>query len=140
MEIGGSQLNAVELAAAVRDLGHEAIVFGQPGPLLQRVRELQLEFVESPPLGRRPSWRVMSALSRLVQQRGVDLVHGYEWTTALEIYGGPRAWLGVPAVATVMSMAVAPFLPFDLPLIVGTEQIAAHERTRGRSDVFVVEP
>jgi glycosyltransferase involved in cell wall biosynthesis len=140
MEIGGSQLNAVELAAAVRDLGHQVVIFGQPGPLLQRVRELQLEFVESPPLGRRPSWRVMSALSRLVEKREIDLVHGYEWTTALEIYGGPRAWLGVPAVATVMSMAVAPFLPFDLPLIVGTEQIAAYERARGRSDVFVLEP
>ena len=31
LEIGGSQINAIELAAAVRDLGHEVIVFGQPG-------------------------------------------------------------------------------------------------------------
>ena len=75
----------------------------------------------------------MRALRRLVAERGVDVVHGYEWTTALEAYFGPRARDGVPAVATVMSMAVAPFLPLDMPLVVGTEQIADHERRLGRS-------
>ena len=68
------------------------------------------------------------------------MVHGYEWTTALEAYWGAQVRYGVPAVATVMSMAVAPFLPHDLPLVVGTEQIAAHERDRGRPDVSVIEP
>ena len=140
LEIGGSQLNAVELAAAVRDLGHEVLVFGQPGPLVERVREMELEFVAAPRPRGRPAPRVMRALCGLVEQRAVDVVHGYEWTTALEAYWGPRARLGVPAVATVMSMAVAPFLPHDLPLIVGTEQIAAHEREAGRSLVAVIEP
>ncbi len=82
----------------------------------------------------------MRALGRLVEERGADLVHGYEWTTALEAYWGPRARRGVPAVATVMSMAVAPFLPRDMPLVVGTEQIADHERRAGRSNVAVIEP
>jgi glycosyltransferase involved in cell wall biosynthesis len=140
MELGGSQLNAIELAAAVRDLGHEVLVFGHPGPLLDRVADLDLEFVAAPPLGRRPSPAVMAGLTRLVRKRGVDVVHGYEWTTALEAYLGPRARLGTAAVATVMSMAVAPFLPYDLPLVVGTEQIAAHERDRGRGNVSVIEP
>jgi glycosyltransferase involved in cell wall biosynthesis len=48
--------------------------------------------------------------------------------------------LGVPAVATVMSMAVAPFIPRDLTLVVGTEEIADHERRRGRLGVHVIEP
>ena len=140
LDIGGSQLNAIELAAAVRDLGHEVIVFGQPGPLVDRIGELGLEHVPAPRPGSRPSPAVMRALCRLVRHRGVDLVHGYEWTTALEAYWGPRTILGVPAVATVMSMAVAPFLPDELPLVVGTEQIAAHERARGRPWVEVIEP
>jgi glycosyltransferase involved in cell wall biosynthesis len=67
-------------------------------------------------------------------------VHGYEWTTALEAYFGPRACHGVPAVATVMSMSVAPFLPRDMPLVVGTEQIADHETRAGRPGVTVIEP
>jgi len=140
LEIGGSQLNAIELAAGVRDLGHEVVVFGQRGPLEERIDELDLEFVEAPRPRGRPSPRVMRALCELVDRRAMDLVHGYEWTTALEAYWGPRARCGVPAVATVMSMAVAPFLPRDMPLVVGTEQIADHERSAGRGAVTVIEP
>jgi glycosyltransferase involved in cell wall biosynthesis len=140
LDIGGSQINAVDLAAAVRDLGHEVLVFGQPGPLAERIERLGLELVAAPPPRGRPAPRVMRALDALVRERGIELVHGYEWTTALEAYWGPRARLGTPCVATVMSMAVAPFIPRDLPLIVGTEQIAAHEREAGRALVDVLEP
>ena len=140
MEIGGSQLNAIELGAAVADLGHEVIVFGQPGGLVERVRELGLEFVPAPAPRGRPAPKVMRALRRLARERGVDVVHGYEWTTALEAYWGPRMRDGVPAVATVMSTAVAPFLPLDMPLVVGTDQIADHERRQGRRTVAVIEP
>jgi len=140
LEIGGSQLNAVELAGAVRDIGHEVVVFGRPGPLVQRIAELDLEFVPAPRPRVRPSPGVMQALGALVRSRSIDIVHGYEWTTALEAYWGPRARDGVPVVATVMSMAVAPFLPRDMPLVVGTEQIAEHERARGRAGVSVIEP
>ncbi len=61
--IGGSQLNAIELAAAVRDRGHETLVFGRSGPLRQRIDELGLEFVEAPPQGRRPSFPDARALA-----------------------------------------------------------------------------
>lgn len=140
LEIGGSQINAIELAGAVRDLGNDVIVFGQPGALVERVTAMGLEFVPAPQPRGRPSPKVMRALRSLVDERAVDVVHGYEWTTALEAYWGPRARDGVPAVATVMSMAVAPFLPLDMPLAVGTEQIADHERAAGRCSVTVIEP
>lgn len=140
LEIGGSQINAIELAGAVQALGHEVIVFGQPGGLVERVTAMGLEFVRAPAPRGRPSPKVMRALRRLVSERDVEIVHGYEWTTALEAYWGPRAHAGVPAVATVMSMAVAPFLPRDMPLVVGTEQIADHERRGGRREVAVIEP
>ena len=140
LHVGGSQINAIDLAGAVRDRGHEVIVFGQPGPLVDRVTAMGLEFVPAPQPRGRPSPKVMRALRRLVAERDVDLVHGYEWTTAVEAYWGPRARDGVPAVATVLSMAVAPFLPLDMPLIVGTEQIADYERRGGRPGVAVIEP
>ena len=137
--MGGSQLNAVELAAGVRDLGHEVVVYGRPGVLVQRVHELGLRFVESPPPGRRPSPSVVHHLRHLVLDEGVDLLHGYEWPPILECRA---AALATPAhaVGTVMSMAVAPFLPATLPLVVGTRQIAAHERAAGRRAVTVIEP
>jgi glycosyltransferase involved in cell wall biosynthesis len=140
LEIGGSQINAIELAGAVHALGHDVIVFGQSGPLAERATALGADFVPAPRPRGRPSPKVMRALRRLVSERAVDVVHGYEWTTALEAYWGPRAHEGVPAVATVMSMAVAPFIPLDMPLVVGTEQIADHERRGGRRDVTVIEP
>lgn len=139
LEIGGSQLNAVELAAGVRDLGDEVVVFGRPGPLTGRIAELGLEFIAAPDPGRRPSAGVVRALAGLVRARRFDVLHGYEWTAGLEAYLAGRL-SGAAPFCTVMSMAVAPFLPDDLPLVVGTEQIGAHEREAGRSLVSVIEP
>lgn len=140
LEIGGSQLNAIELAAAVRDLGHEVVVFGRRGALNARIDELGLEFVDAPPPGKRPSPTTAAALRRLVRERGIDVIHGYEWPPVLDavLAGGLR---GDPTiVGTVMSMSVPPFIPRSVPLVVGTEQIADHEKERGRARVHVLEP
>ncbi len=139
MGMGGSQLNAIELAAAVRDLGHEVTVYGRPGVLLSRVDELGLTFVESPAPRRRPSPPVVRHLRRLLVDGGYDVVHGYEWPPTLE---ARLACLGAEAVCigTVMSMAVAPFIPFSVPLVVGTAQIADVERSAGRPSLSVIEP
>ena len=139
LAVGGSQLNALELAAAVRGRGHDVLVHGTPGPLVERVHELGLEFVEAPPIGRRPSPAAVAGLRRLAGERGIDVLHGYEWPPGLEC---SLASLRSPAVAvtTVMSMAVAPFLPRSGPVVVGTAQILAHERARGRSRVRLLEP
>ncbi|QDH10914.1 glycosyltransferase [Nocardioides dongxiaopingii] len=139
LSVGGSQLNAVELAAAVRERGHDVLVHGVPGPLVERVHELGLEFVPSAPVGRRPTPGVVASLAQVAAERQVDVLHGYEWPPGLECH---LAALRSPAVAvtTVMSMAVAPFLPRTSHLVVGTEQIAAHERARGRQRTSLLEP
>ena len=140
LAMGGSQTNAIELAAAVSALGHECIVFGRPGRLCERIDELGLEFVASPDPGRRPSMRAVRALGALVAERGIDVVHGYEWPPGLEAEMVRRRSPGVAAVCTVMSMAVAPFLPRGMPLVVGTQQISAHVQQRGHTDAHLIEP
>ncbi len=140
LELGGSQLNAIEIAGAVRDRGHDVVIFAQPGTLAERIDELGLEFVVAPRPRGRPTPRVVGALTELARRYRADVVHGYEWTTVIEAYWGPRARLGVPVAATVMSMAVAPFIPTDLPLAVGYEQIVEIERRAGRPDVTLIEP
>ena len=139
MALGGSQLNAVEIAAAVQRLGHEVVVFGRPGALQSRIDELGLELVLSPPVRRRPTPAIVGALRSLIRHRKLDVVHAYEWPPALE---SRLAVAGSAAscVATVMSMAVAPFIPRQVPLIVGTAQIADAERRFGRLDVTLIEP
>ena len=140
MEIGGSQLNAVELGGAVRDLGHEVLVMSEPGPLVDTVAALDLEHLPIPLNRRRPSPEVIRALVEQVRRRGVDVVHGHEWPPALEAYLGPGLRLGVPTVATVMSAAVAPFLPRNVPLVVGTEQLRREVIETGYRQVTLIEP
>lgn len=138
--LGGSQLNAIEIAAAVKALGHSVVIFGSPGDLLDRIEELGLEFIEAPRPGRRPSPTVVSALSDLIDERQIEILHGYEWPPALEVALASRRRPAATAVATVMSMSVAPFIPRTVPLLVGTAEIASAERSAGRRRVDVLEP
>ena len=111
------------VAGAVRDLGHEVIGLSEPGPLVERLNAMGLEHLEIPLHRRRPSPGVARRLVRLVRERRVDVVHGYEWPPVIEILFGPGLRLRAPVVGTVMSMSVAPFFPRTVPLLVGTEQI-----------------
>lgn len=138
MELGGSQLNAIELAAAVRDLGHEVVVVSEAGMLADRVAALGLSHVLlAPRVGIRPSWRVVKQLRAIQRAQRFDLVHGYEWPPALEVVLGPGRD-GVGVIGTVMSMSVAPFLPLSMPLIVGTQNIANDAVRTGLRDVHVM--
>ena len=138
--LGGSQLNAIEIAAGVAALGHNVTIFGRPGALNERIEQLGLEFVESPSPGRRPSPGIVAALATLVDERRIDILHGYEWPPALETVLASRRSRSVRAMATVMSMSVPPFIPRTVPLLVGTAEIAAAERSAGRRRVAVLEP
>lgn len=141
MEIGGSQLNAVELAERMHRRGHHVVVFAPDnGGLVERVTTSGMVFEPAPPEPKiRPSPAVMRALLRVVARHRIQLVHGYEWPPILEAYYGPFLRYGVVPVGTVMSMGVAPFIPPSVPLIVGTAQIAEHERRR-RGVVHLIEP
>ena len=140
MEIGGSQINAIELARAISDLGHDVAVFGGPGPLRQLVSGFDLELIETPAPGRRPSPGIMGTLTRLVEEREIDLVHAYEWPPTLEAAYGPHMRRRTPVVSTVMSMGVAPFIPWDIPLVVGTAAIQDACLTAGHPKVHLLEP
>jgi glycosyltransferase involved in cell wall biosynthesis len=141
MEIGGSQSNAIELAAAVRDLGHEVAVYSAPGPLVERLGDLGLEHVVRREGRSTPSPSVARHLVDLATERGFDVIHGYEWPPVLEAYAASWATGGrVAAVGTVMSMSVAPFLPQSVPLVVGTAQIRADVQPLRRGPVTLIEP
>jgi glycosyltransferase involved in cell wall biosynthesis len=140
MEIGGSQLNAVELAGAVRDRGHEVVVFGEDGPLVDVVDQLGLPRITLPSGRRRPSSTTAGELRRLVRDRGLDILHGYEWPPGLETAAATYPYHTAAAVCTVMSMSVAPFLPRYLPLVVGTETLRRDTASRRPGPVHLIEP
>ena len=60
--MGGSQLNAIELAARVRDLGAETMIFGRPGVLCERIRHMFWAEIESSDPPGRPSIRIAREL------------------------------------------------------------------------------
>lgn len=142
MELGGSQTNAVELAAGVRDRGHDVVVYADDGPMLDRVAALGLTHLRRHPARLRPGAGTALHLRGLVRELGIDVLHGYEWPPALECWGASRAPGGpTPAtVATVMSMAVAPFLPRAMPLVVGTETIRRSAAAGRSGPVVLLEP
>jgi glycosyltransferase involved in cell wall biosynthesis len=141
MSIGGSQLNAIELAGAVRDRGHDVTIFAaESGALDQTVERLGLPLIIAPQHKRRPSAQIARALREICRSNGVDVVHGYEWPPCLEGFYGPMLLDGVTVGCTVMSMSVAPFIPSVVPLVVGTEQIGAAARVSRSGSVNVIPP
>jgi glycosyltransferase involved in cell wall biosynthesis len=140
MELSGI-LNAVELAAAARDRGHEVIVLSKQGPLVDTVRKLGIEHVERIANVRRtPSPGATAQLIRLVRRRKVDIVHAWEWPSAVEAFVGPRLCLGTPMVCSIMSMAVPTFLPRTVPVTVGTQDLARQAEDARYSSVVLLEP
>lgn len=139
LQMGGSQLNAIELAAQLQRDGHDVAVFGHEGPLVERMTELGVEFVPSPRPHQRPDLRIADTLRRLVRRRRIDVIHAWEWPPILEAAlasrGTPAATLG-----TVMSMSVAPHIPKGIPLTVGTRQLREAELRFGRRMVGLLEP
>lgn len=137
--IGGSQINAIEISAALQRRGHDIVIFGTPGALNERIGELGLEFIEGPRVSHRPTPAIVRALTHLVADRNVNVLHGYEWPPTLECLLAARRSSAV-AVSTVMSMAVAPFIPKHVPLLVGTTDILYREKQFGRLRVELMEP
>lgn len=137
--MGGSQINAVELAGAVRDLGHDVFVFATRGVLLDKVQDLRLPFIEAPPRKNAVDFQTMRILNETVRELNIDLVHPYEWTSIVNTAFGPALRYGTPAVMTVLSMDVPDFLPRYIPIIVGTHGLARDEAAR-RGNIHVIEP
>lgn len=140
MELGGAQINALQLAGAIGDRGHEVIVLSEPGPLVGRVHELGLEHLELPFRRGRPSLKVCGIIGDLVKRRQIDVVHGHEWPPIVEAFLGGTLIHGTPVVGTIMSMTVAPFLPRSPPLTVGTELIRRSAIALGYKRVELLEP
>jgi glycosyltransferase involved in cell wall biosynthesis len=140
MEIGGSQINAVQLAGAVRERGHDVIVLSEPGPIVEHIRRMGLEHVEMARHRRRPSIEAIGVLVRLVRERRVDVVHGYESMPAIEALFGPVLRYRTPFIGTVMSMSLVPYFPRTLRLTVGTEQIREAALAAGYCRVTLLEP
>lgn len=139
-EIGGSQINALELACSVsRVPGFEVILYAPDGELAERARQTGLELHMSVLRERAPSLLRIHEMSQLVTKRGVDLLHAYEWAPTVDAALGVAWSRGIPVISTILSMDYPYFLPKDLPTIFGTREMCEAAKEAGR-EAFLLEP
>ncbi|SEH70625.1 Glycosyltransferase involved in cell wall bisynthesis [Rhizobium tibeticum] len=140
LTLGGSQINAIDLAAGVAERGHEVIVYGIPGPLVDYIEERGLRFLPAHDLKYRPAPSRIAQIAAISRRERLDLIHAYEWPPCLDSYFGAALALRVPLLCTVLSMQVMPHIPASVPLIMGTADLGDEARKRHRANVWVLEP
>jgi L-malate glycosyltransferase len=127
LQLGGSEINAVDLAAKVQQRGHDVVVFGRPGPLGDRARDMGLRVVYSgTPERLRPSPLAAWELRDVVRRERPDIVHAYEGYSCTEAFyasGGLRK--RTPLLGTLYTMSVDSFVPKAFPAIAGTAALHA---------------
>lgn len=140
LNIGGSQINAIDLAAGAASAGHDVIVYAPEGPLAEYVQQKGLRFIPAQRFRYRPAPPRMVQLAKIVRSEGIDLIHAYEWPPCLDAYYGPCLAFNTPLLCTVLSMDVMPYVPASVPLIMGTAELGDRARETHRGKVWVLEP
>jgi L-malate glycosyltransferase len=139
--VGGTPLNGIELAAALRDLhGHEVVLFATPGPMIELVKEKNLRFLPAPEVHVHPSLKKIRALREAVRCERPDVIHAWEWSQFLDAYYGVHLPMRVPMVVTDMLMNVNRVLPKWLPTTFGTPELVDKAREAGRRRVELLLP
>lgn len=132
LEIGGTQINAIDLATRLRDdHGVEPILFATPGPAGDLVCERGLRFEPAPDARFHPSMRRISALRSLVRRERAELVHAWDWWQCLEAYYGLHLPSGVPMIVTDMMMDLTRILPRSIPATFGTPEVLDKAKQHG---------
>ena len=134
LELGGTQINAVDLATAMQNLGFDSFLIGPRdslprGPSLfdvARDRGVPLEAYE------RPKTTLGGArdLNRIAHRHKVDLVHTYGTWGCRPAYWGPCLLARRGLVMTVYEMEVDPIVYRAPTLIVGTGYLLDDLRER----------
>jgi hypothetical protein len=141
LELGGSQINAIELASEVRDrYGHDVVLFATPGPARELALRRGLRVLDAPVGSDRPSARRMVALRRAVRDERADLVHAWDLPQGIEAFFGVHLGSGLPLACSMMSMTVPSKLPRSVPATFGSPALS-DAAARGRSgSVALLEP
>lgn len=141
LEFGGTQVNAIELAAALRDFhGHDVVLFATPGPLAKLVKEKGLRFLPCPDSRGHPSLVRMRALRDAVREQRPDLLHVWDWFQCVDAYYAVHLPMRVPMVVTDMMMDLTRMLPKALPTTFGIPELVDQARAIGRRRVQLILP
>ena len=139
--LGGTTVNAIELAAALRDLhGHEVVFFATPGPLQQMVADHGLRLIPAPVVTRHPSPARMRALRQAIRDEKPDLLHVWETWPAIDAYYAAHLPWGTPMVLTDMQMLLQRVLPRSLHTTFGTPELVRQAQAAGHPHATLLLP
>lgn len=139
-ELGGSQINALELIEELADDPEfELVVYAPDGQLAERARALDVELHLTRLREHAPSPVRMFEIWRLVGRRKIDLVHTYEWMPTVDAAFAAAWGRGTPLLSTVLSMDYPYFLPRSVPLVLGTRALVSRAASESR-DARLLEP
>lgn len=138
LELGGSIVTAVELAAAVRDRhGHDVVFFARNGPARDLLESRDLRLVEAAERGHELGF--VWSLRRACREERPDIVHSWDRRAIHAGYYAAQLMGGLPMLGSVTEMLVPPFLAVGMPVTYVTEEIRAGDRHR-RSLTFLQDP
>jgi glycosyltransferase involved in cell wall biosynthesis len=141
LEVGGTQTNSIELAAALRDIhGYDVVIFATPGPRVKLAEEKGLRYLPAPDARFHPSLAIMRALREAVRSECPDLLHVWDWWQCLEAYYAVHLPMRVPMVVTDMRMVLTRILPKRLPTTFGTPEMVDEAKASGRQRVELLLP
>jgi glycosyltransferase involved in cell wall biosynthesis len=140
LEIGGSQVNAIDIASGLTERGHVVDVFATAGPAQRLVAERGLRHIAAPSPRTNPSPAVIRSLATHLRAERYDLVHAWDWPQCVNAFYGTRLAGSVPLVGSIMSMVVTRVVPTSMPLTYGTEELLDAARERGYHTVDLLEP
>lgn len=144
LDLGGTQINALDLALALEPHGYRSHLVGpEPttdGPTLldvARERGLTVHPYREPPtvLGH------ARLLARRADEIGADLVHAYgTWGAARPAYWGPCLLAKRPWVLTMYEMSLHESVHRHMPMVVGTEYLVEECVDRPGPTVLISPP
>ena len=135
LAIGGSQINAVDLAIKQAELGHNVSIGSTPAALVTPLRDSGVEFHELPPTSAR--LRRVRALRALIRAVQPDVIHAYEPQNILHcLLAAPMT----PILGSIMSTRVPWYLPESLDLTVAMPALAQFTRQWRTGSTLLLPP
>lgn len=142
LQMGGTQVNAIELSAALRDrYGHDVSLYASPGPMLAFAQAKGLRFIAAPPRYRASTITMMRALDGVLRTERPDVVQAWEKVQVLEAFYVAALVRRVPVLAIDMrSDVIRRILPKKPITTFGTPEFVDRARATGRRNAALLLP
>jgi hypothetical protein len=137
LEIGGTQVAAVEIALGLADRSHTVWVASEAGPLVERL-DSRIGFVPLPSTRRRLAR--LAALRRLMVELEPDVVHAFEVRNVMDACLALHSGRPRPLLGSIFSTRVPWFLPEEVPLTVAAPSLLSFTRRWRTGPVSLLRP